>query len=95
VRFPAKVVAMAKRKADELEDFSGKHTGSEDKVAPLASKEDVEAGSKMLKAVLQQWKEEVEMEGLGKEAQVQRMKDLVAGNEALMANSFFQSVKAL
>ena len=42
-----------------------------------------------------QWKDEVEKEGLGKEAQVQRMKDLVAGNEALMANPFFQSVKAL
>jgi DNA mismatch repair protein MSH2 len=94
VRFPTKVVAMAKRKADELEDFSGKHSG-EDRVAPQASKEDVEEGSKMLKAVLQQWKDEVEKEGLGKEAQVQRMKDLVAGNEALMANPFFQSVKAL
>lgn len=94
VRFPTKVVAMAKRKADELEDFSGKHNG-EDRIAPQASKEDVEEGSKMLKAVLQQWKDEVEKEGLGKEAQVQRMKDLVAGNEALMANPFFQSVKAL
>jgi DNA mismatch repair protein MSH2 len=49
----------------------------------------------MLKAVLQQWKEEVEREGLGKEAQVQRMKELVAGNEKLLANPFFQSVKAL
>lgn len=94
VRFPTKVVAMAKRKADELEDFSGKHSG-EDRIVPQASKEDVEEGSKMLKAVLQQWKDEVEKEGLGKEAQVQRMKDLVAENEALMANPFFQSVKAL
>jgi DNA mismatch repair protein MSH2 len=94
VRFPAKVVSMAKRKADELEDFSGKNNG-EHRAGPQASKEDVEAGSAMLKAVLQQWKDEVEREGLGKEAQVQRMKELVAGNEKLLANPFFQSVKAL
>ncbi|KAK5021902.1 MSH2 protein, partial [Cryomyces antarcticus] len=45
VRFPQKVVNMAKRKADELEDFSGKH----EKGAVEASKEDVEAGSALLK----------------------------------------------
>jgi DNA mismatch repair protein MSH2 len=49
----------------------------------------------MLKAVLQQWKSEVESEGLGKEAQVARMRQLVEGNSELLANPFFQSVKAL
>ncbi|KAK5168952.1 MSH2 protein [Saxophila tyrrhenica] len=91
VRFPQKVVNMAKRKADELEDFSGKH----EDVQVKASKEEVEEGSKMLKEVLLKWKEQVEAEGLGKEQQVQRMKELVLGNEALLANPFFQSVKAL
>ncbi|KAK0265335.1 MSH2 protein [Friedmanniomyces endolithicus] len=92
VRFPRKVVNMAKRKADELEDFSGKH---EDVQHVRASKEEVEEGSQMLKEVLMKWKEQVEAEQLGKEEQVQRMRDLVAGNEALLANPFFQSVKAL
>ncbi|KAK0962860.1 MSH2 protein [Friedmanniomyces endolithicus] len=92
VRFPRKVVNMAKRKADELEDFSGKH---EDVQHVQASKEEVEEGSQMLKEVLMKWKEQVEAEQLGKEEQVQRMRDLVAGNEALLANPFFQSVKAL
>ncbi|KAK1032501.1 MSH2 protein, partial [Friedmanniomyces endolithicus] len=92
VRFPRKVVNMAKRKADELEDFSGKH---EDVQHVRASKEEVEEGSQMLKEVLMKWKEQVEAEQLGKDEQVQRMRDLVAGNEALLANSFFQSVKAL
>ncbi|KAK3051330.1 MSH2 protein [Extremus antarcticus] len=91
VRFPQKVVNMAKRKADELEDFSGKHDDAQVK----ASKEEVEEGSKMLKDVLLKWKEQVEAEELSKEDQVQRMKDLVMGNEALLANPFFQSVKAL
>jgi len=91
VRFPAKVVNMAKRKADELEDFSGKR----EDVDVQASKDEVEAGSKMLKEILVTWKEQVEAEQLGKEEQVQRMKALVAGNEALLANPFFRSVKAL
>lgn len=91
VRFPQKVVNMAKRKADELEDFSGKH--EEAKVQ--GSKDEVEEGSRMLKEILQKWKEQVEAENLGKDEQVQRMKELVQGNEALLANPFFQSVKAL
>ncbi|KAK3687117.1 MSH2 protein [Vermiconidia calcicola] len=91
VRFPQKVVNMAKRKADELEDFSGKH----EDVQVKASKEEVEEGSRMLKEVLLKWKEEVEAGQLSKEDQVQRMKDLVMGNEALLANPFFQGVKAL
>jgi DNA mismatch repair protein MSH2 len=91
VRFPQKVVNMAKRKADELEDFSGKQEASDVR----ASKEEVEEGTKLLKEILSTWKEQVEAEGLGKDAQIQRMKELVKGNEALLANPFFQSVKAL
>lgn len=93
VRFPTKVVNMAKRKADELEDFSGKHGSDGANVS--ASKEDVEAGSKMLKELLVQWKAQVEAENLDKDAQIERMKTLVQGNEALLANPFFKSVKAL
>ncbi|KAK3094290.1 MSH2 protein, partial [Teratosphaeriaceae sp. CCFEE 6253] len=57
---------MAKRKADELEDFSGKH---EDVRQVQASRDEVEAGSRMLKEVLMKWKEQVEAEQLGKEEQ--------------------------
>ncbi len=91
VRFPRKVINMAKRKADELEDFSSKHEQS----AVQASREEVEEGTAMLKAVLVQWKREVEGKGLSKAEQVARMRDLVAGNEKLLRNPFFQSVKAL
>nr|POE80149.1 dna mismatch repair protein msh-2 [Quercus suber] len=97
VRFPRKVVAMAKRKADELEDFSGKHDASNDEAdaGSNGSPADVEAGSRLLKEILVRWKQQVEAEGLDQAAQVQRMKDLVRGDEALMANPFFHSIRAL
>lgn len=91
VRFPEKVVNMAKRKADELEDFTSKHEGQQVKY----EKEDVEVGSKLLKDVLVQWKSECEGKGLSREEMVVKMRELVKGNEDLMANPFFQSVKAL
>lgn len=91
VRFPQKVINMAKRKADELEDFSGKR----EEAQTHASQEEVELGSNMLKDILVQWKQQVEVEHLSKDQQVQRMKELVQGNKALMANPFFRTVKAL
>ncbi|CAI6335521.1 unnamed protein product [Periconia digitata] len=91
VRFPQKVVNMAKRKADELEDFSGKH--EQDYIQ--ASKQDVEDGSRLLKDVLARWKAEVETRGLDRKQQVQRMKELVLAEEGLVANGFFKGILAL
>ncbi|KAJ3485216.1 hypothetical protein NLG97_g6864 [Lecanicillium saksenae] len=91
VRFPDKVVRMAKRKADELEDFTSKH----EDLGLSYSKEDVEQGSAMLKQLLVQWRDEVKDAGLSKEEQVAKLKALVGDNEKLLANPFFQSVKAL
>ena len=91
VRFPEKVVNMAKRKADELEDFSTKHETS----AIKHCKEDVEEGSTLLKEMLVQWKKETEGRGMSTEDQVDKMKELVMGNQKLLENPFFQSIKAL
>ncbi|KAF2659509.1 DNA mismatch repair protein [Lophiostoma macrostomum CBS 122681] len=91
VRFPQKVIRMAKRKADELEDFSGKH----EEGFVQASKEEVEEGSRLLKEMLLSWKHDVESQGLTKKQQVERMRDLVKKNEALKANGFFKSIQAL
>lgn len=91
VRFPQKVVNMAKRKADELEDFSTKHeTG-----AVQHTDEEVEEGSRLLKEMLARWKAETEGKGMSREEQVDKMKELVMGNQRLLDNPFFQSVKAL
>ena len=91
VRFPTKVVNMAKRKADELEDFSTKHEANTIK----HSKQDVEEGSALLKAMLVQWKQETEGKGMSKNDQVQKMRELVKSNAGLLDNPFFQSIKAL
>ncbi|RDL32552.1 DNA repair protein MutS, III [Venustampulla echinocandica] len=91
VRFPEKVVNMAKRKADELEDFTSKHDG----MAIKCEKEDIEEGSMLLKDVLVRWKKECEGKDLSKEEKIGVMRDLVKGDEKLLANPFFQSVKAL
>ena len=91
VRFPEKVINMAKRKADELEDFSTKHEAS----AIKHSKDDVEEGSVLLKDMLVQWKKETEGQDMSTEEQVSKMKELVMGNQKLLENPFFQSVKAL
>lgn len=91
VRFPQKVVNMAKRKADELEDFSGKN----EKTNMQATSREVEEGGQMLKAILKRWKEEVERDGLGKEEQIRRMQELVKGEKGLVENPFFKSVVAL
>src|SRR5208282_5276684 len=73
VRFPEKVVNMAKRKADELEDFTSKHEGQ----AVKYEKEDVEQGSALLKEVLLKWKQECAGKDWSKEEMVSKMRELV------------------
>jgi len=91
VRFPDKVVRMAKRKADELEDFTTKH----EEVGVKYSNEDVASGSAMLKDILIKWKDEVKDGQMTQEEMVAKMKELVLADEKLLANPFFQSVRAL
>jgi DNA mismatch repair protein MSH2 len=93
VRFPDKVVRMAKRKADELEDFTGKHELNGLGVG--YSKEDVEEGSARLKEVLVKWKDEVQGGSMSKEEMVAKMRELVKSDERLLANPFFKAVEAL
>ncbi|KAL8841324.1 MAG: hypothetical protein Q9170_000954 [Blastenia crenularia] len=89
VRFPEKVVNMAKRKADELEDFSTKH----ETAAIKHTDEDVEQGSALLKETLLRWK--AETEGMSREEQTGKLRELVMGNQKLLDNPFFHSVRAL
>lgn len=101
VRFPPKVVNMARRKAEELEDFS--HSGDNSKHASADGKveytrEEIDEGSKLLKAVLKAWKAEVEKSGeamsVGEKKKL--MREMVKGDEALMKNRFFvESMKSL
>ena len=91
VRFPEKVVNMAKRKADELEDFSVKH----EETTVTHSKQDVEEGSVLLKAALQQWQKEVEGSQMSRADKAKRLREIVGSDEKLLANPFFTAIKAL
>ncbi|KAL9598792.1 MAG: hypothetical protein Q9219_004290 [cf. Caloplaca sp. 3 TL-2023] len=90
VRFPQKVVNMAKRKADELEDFSTKH---EPTPAVKHTDKDMEEGSALLKEILAKWKEETE--GMSSQEQVVKLKEVVMSNRKLLENPFFQSIRTL
>lgn len=92
VRFPEKVVNMARRKAEELEDFTGvTGEGKKDDY----SKEDSEEGTKLLKAMLKRWKDQVDGQDMGKDEKLQLMREMVKSDQGLMANRFFQSIQAL
>ena len=92
VRFPEKVVNMARRKAEELEDFT--NTIGEGKNEEC-SKQDADEASQLLKTILKSWKEQTEGKNMNKGEKLQLMRELVKGDERLMGNPFFQSVQTL
>ena len=107
VRFPNKVVNMARQKAEELEDFSTTTTTSPEQEAREApsssslekySQEEVEEGSILLKNMLLKWKTQIEGSDSGNmsvEDKRQVMRDLVNGDDKLKSNKVFQGIKAL
>ncbi|OCT52960.1 DNA mismatch repair protein msh-2 [Cladophialophora carrionii] len=93
VRFPEKVVNMARRKAEELEDFTS--AGGEAKTEDF-SKEDADEANKLLKEMLKNWKQQIEERGnMSKDEKLQLMREMVKNDERLMGNPFFQSVQTL
>ena len=106
VRFPTKVVNMAKRKAEELEDFSSAHdadrqlaNGDSKGANALVgvggkgkeySAEEVEEGSLLLKDLLKRWKAETEGKGMSEEQKVNVMRRMVKEDTALEANGYFR-----
>ncbi|RDW86451.1 mismatch repair ATPase MSH2 [Aspergillus mulundensis] len=99
VRFPEKVVNMARQKAEELEDFTSADPSG--KAASTAidkySQEEVEEGSALLKAMLLKWKSAIEEPGkeMTVEEKRQIMRDLVKSDEKLQTNRVFQGIQAL
>ncbi|KAL4873372.1 hypothetical protein BDV12DRAFT_159871 [Aspergillus spectabilis] len=99
VRFPDKVVNMARQKAEELEDFTS--ADPEGKTLATASaidkysQEEVEEGSALLKAMLVKWKAAIEEGDLTVEEKRQIMRDLVKGDKKLQGNRVFQGIQAL
>ena len=100
VRFPEKVVNMARQKAEELEDFSSSEQQQQGKKTDLDgySQEEVEEGSALLKSMLQKWKQEIEAPGkqnLSAAEKRQIMRDLVNADDKLQVNKMFQGIKSL
>ena len=97
VRFPPKVINMAKRKADELEDFSTKHDNDASKV----SKAETAEGSVILKQILVEWKDIVRgNEAAGKRMSAAEKKSALQGlvegkYKKEMEKPFLKSVLAL
>ncbi|OJJ51431.1 hypothetical protein ASPZODRAFT_148711 [Penicilliopsis zonata CBS 506.65] len=95
VRFPDKVVNMARQKAEELEDFTSSSSSSEAQKGPSLdeySQEEIEEGNALVKAMLLKWKAEIEAPGktLTAEQKRQAMRDLVQADDKLRANKVFQ-----
>lgn len=93
--FPEKVLRMARRKADELEDFSGKDTSEETLAIP---KEDIEQGSELLKSILLEWKNSVREKGIESDDKemIGTFKQLLDKNkDALGANMWIQEAMAM
>lgn len=88
VRFPEKVVRMARWRAAELEAQSGRNVDA--KEADSWSKEEVEEGTRLLKDILKRWKAETEGKGLARKEQVQMLREMVKGEEALKTNRWFE-----
>ncbi|KAK2873725.1 MutS-like protein [Arthroderma sp. PD_2] len=100
VRFPDKVVNMARQKAEELEDFTSSSADAKQQSATIDkfTTEEVAEGNALLKAMLVKWKAEVEAPGnenMSAEEKKQRLRDLVAADEKLQANKVFLDIKAL
>jgi DNA mismatch repair protein MSH2 len=100
VRFPEKVVNMARQKAEELEDFTSATADKRQQSAATDgySSEEVAEGSALLKAMLLRWKREVEAPGrenMTVEEKRQLMRDLVQEDGRLRANRVFQGIKPL
>ncbi|KAL2803377.1 muts domain V-domain-containing protein [Aspergillus granulosus] len=99
VRFPEKVVNMARQKAEELEDFTAADPSGKPPTTAIDkySQEEVEEGSALLKAMLLKWKAAIEdpEKSLTAEEKRQIMRDLVKADPKLQANRVFQGIQAL
>lgn len=102
VQFPQKIVKMAKRKADELEDL--KQNNDELKKIKLSEKE-ITDGNEELKQLLKTWVAKIRSEGLAnvenlKEEDAQQkiqelLKEIAAKSEKENGNKYLEYVKTL
>ncbi|KAK9489745.1 muts domain V-domain-containing protein [Lipomyces doorenjongii] len=99
VRFPEKVVNMAKRKASELEDMAGKEGNDDLGPATKCSKIEISQGSEVLRSVLKEWRARLkQLETTDKDEMIRQFNNLVSSDEwreKLKSSPFIQEVLAL
>ncbi|CCH44419.1 DNA mismatch repair protein [Wickerhamomyces ciferrii] len=78
VKFPGKIVSMAKRKAAELEEYNDNKQDPyvEDKRTKCSSDE-ISQGSELLKKILKEWRNSIDFEKISSEDAVNKLKELV------------------
>lgn len=95
VRFPQKVINMAKRKASELDDIGEDDKDQIAKVTKKYSKEDIHRGSERLRDVLKAWRSNVSLQEEGPQEAVAKLRQLVEGEyKDVTTNPFIQELMA-
>lgn len=97
VKFPHKIVSMAKRKASELEglDQNNDDPYVSDK-RTKCTQEEITQGSELLKKILKQWRASVDMEVMSSDEAVDKLKELVEEHKVTVEGSkFLQEVLRL
>ncbi|CAN6611513.1 DNA mismatch repair protein Msh2p [Trichomonascus vanleenenianus] len=85
VQFPAKVIAMAKRKASELEDYT-----ECDEAVKKTKLEDMRTGSELLRGVLKTWASETDLTKQSAEEAIEKLRGMITIN--IKESPFVQSI---
>ncbi|KAK9455670.1 muts domain V-domain-containing protein [Dipodascopsis uninucleata] len=80
VRFPEKVVNMAKRKASELEDITGNEADDVERLTKC-SKQEISEGSEVLREILKEWRRRTNTGEMTKDELINKFKDVVSSPE--------------
>lgn len=98
VKFPSKIVSMAKRKAAELEEYNDNTQDSyvEDKRTKCTT-EEVSNGSELLKKILKEWRESTDFEKVSPSEAVDKLKELVnvQYKDAVSDSKYIQEILTL
>jgi len=98
VKFPQKIISMAKRKAAELEEYNDNKDDPyiADKRTKCTS-EEVAEGSELLKKILKEWRNIVDFEKISTKEAAEKLQELVNGQykDDVMKSKYIQEVLSL
>lgn len=97
VKFPSKIIAMAKRKATELDDFVGDEDAYVKEKRTKCSPEEIAEGNAVLRRLLKEWKAQVDVSAMSSEQIVTKLRELTEGDfkSELRSSKFVNEVLQL